>query len=294
MTDAPRYAYPKAIIGTAELATALGDPTLRVFDCTTWLHYEEGTGRPYRVEAARADYDRGHIPGSGFLDLQGELSDTAAPTNFMMPTPDELAARFAARGIGEGTRVVLYSRRSLQWATRIWWMLRAIGFDDAAILDGGFDKWAAEGRPLETAETRFPPAQLVARPRPGLFVGKAAMQAAIGDAGACSINALSPELHRGDTARYGRPGRIPGSVNVPAAALLDPATLTLRPPAAVAASFAAVGADPGKRMLIYCGGGIAATLDAFLLHQLGYRDIAVYDASMSEWAKDPALPMEQG
>ena len=294
MTDMPRYAYPEAIIGTAALAAALGDPALRVFDCTTWLHYEEGTGRPYRVEAARADYDRGHIPGSGFLDLQGELSDTAAPTNFMMPTPDELAARFAARGIGEGTRVVLYSRRSLQWATRIWWMLRAIGFDDAAILDGGFDKWAAEGRPLETAETRFPPAQLVARPRPGLFVGKAAMQAAIGDAGACSINALSPELHRGDTARYGRPGRIPGSVNVPAAALLDPATLTLRPPAAVAASFAAVGADPGKRMLIYCGGGIAATLDAFLLHQLGYRDIAVYDASMSEWAKDPALPMEQG
>ncbi|WP_431272315.1 sulfurtransferase [Dankookia sp. P2] len=189
---------------------------------------------------------------------------------------------------------MLYARASLQWATRVWWMLRAIGFDDAAILDGGFDRWSAEGRPTATEETRYPPAVLTARPRPGLFIGKEEVRAAIGDAGACTINALAPDLHRGENARYGRPGRIPGSVNVPAAALLDPATLTIRPAAEVAASFAAVGADPGKRILLYCGGGIAATLDAFLLHQLGYRDIAVYDASMSEWAKDESLPIEQG
>jgi thiosulfate/3-mercaptopyruvate sulfurtransferase len=211
-----------------------------------------------------------------------------------MPGPDDLAARFAAKGIGQGTRVVLYARKSLQWATRVWWMLRAIGFDDAAILDGGFDKWSAEDRPAEVAETCYPPESLTARPRPGLFIGKDEVKAAIGDAGACTINALAPDLHRGENPRYGRPGRIPGSVNVPAAALLDPQALTIRPPEAVAASFAAVGADPSKRILLYCGGGIAATLDAFLLHQLGYRDIAVYDASMSEWAKDESLPIEQG
>ena len=92
--------------------------------------------------------------------------------------------------------------------------------------------------------------------------------------------------------RYGRPGRIPGSVNVPAATLQDPATFALRPPAQVESIFKGVGADKSKRILIYCGGGIAATMDAFLLHQLGYNNLAIYDASMSEWAKDPSLPIE--
>jgi thiosulfate/3-mercaptopyruvate sulfurtransferase len=293
MTAASRYAHPDAIVDTSWLADNLRDPSLRLFDCTTYLRYETGTGRPYRVESGRADYDKGHIPGSAFLDLQGELSDNSARFNFTMPALDDLAARFAVKGVGEGTRVVLYSRGSMQWATRVWWMLRAVGFDAAAVLDGGFDKWSAEGRPTETTETRYPPAALAAKPRPGLFVGKDEVKAAIGDAGACTVNALAPDLHRGDNPRYGRPGRIPGSVNVPALALVDAASLTLKPPGTVAAAFAAAGADPSKRVLLYCGGGIAATLDAFLLHQLGYPDVAVYDASMSEWAKDEALPIER-
>lgn len=282
----------KLLVSTAWLADNLKDPTLRVFDCTTYLLYETGTGRPYRVESGRADYDKGHIPGSGFIDLQGELSDGTKPTNFMMLAPEELARRLAAKGIGEGTRVILYSRKSMQWATRVWWMLRSIGFDNAAVLDGGFDKWQAEGRPLETKLSTYPAAVLKAKPRPGLFVGKEEMKAAIGDKAACSINALAPDLHSGANARYGRAGRIPGSVNVPAAALQDPKTLEMLPPEKVASTFAGVGADKSKRILIYCGGGIAATLDAFLLHQLGYENIAVYDASMSEWAKDAALPIE--
>jgi thiosulfate/3-mercaptopyruvate sulfurtransferase len=289
-----RYAHPEAIVDTEWLAGNLSDPSLRIYDCTTYLHYETGTGRPYRVESGRGDYGKGHIPGSAFLDLQGELSDSSSRFNFTMPALDDLAARFAAKGIGTGTRVVLYARKNVQWATRVWWMLRAIGFDDAAVLDGGFDRWSAEGRPVETAETRYPAAALVARPRPGLFVGKEEVRAAIGDASACTINALAPDLHKGDNPRYGRPGRVPGSVNVPALSLLDATSLTFKAPEEVAAAFEAVGADRSKRMLAYCGGGIAATLDAFLLHQLGYRDIAVYDNSMSEWAKDETLPIERG
>jgi thiosulfate/3-mercaptopyruvate sulfurtransferase len=294
MAATARYVHPEAIVSTAWLAGHLRDPALRVYDCTTYLRYETGTGRPYRVESGRSDYALGHIPGSAFLDLQGELSDPAAPTNFMMPAPEDLAARFAAKGIGEGTRVVLYSRKSMQWATRIWWMLRAIGFDDAAVLDGGFDRWSAEGRPVESEEVRYPAATLVATPRPGVFVGKEEVKAAIGDRGTCTINALAPDLHRGENPRYGRPGRIPGSVNVPVSDVVDPASLTFKEAEAVAATFEKVGADPSKRIVLYCGGGIAATLDAFLLHQLGYRDIAVYDASMSEWAKDGTLPIEAG
>lgn len=291
--DSPRYLHPEQIVSTEWLAAHLDDHGLRIFDCTTYLIYETGTGRPYRVESGRADFDIAHIPNSAFIDLQEELSDNDAKTNFMMLPLEELAHRFAAKGIGSGTRVVLYSRKATQWATRIWWMLRSVGFDNAAILDGGFDKWAGEGRPVSTTRHDYPPAQLTPRPRPELFVGKEEMRAAIGDARTCSINALAPDLHRGANPRYGRPGRIPGSVNVPAANLQEPATLTLRPPEQIASIFESVGADKSKRILIYCGGGIAATLDAFLLHQLGYGDLAVYDASMSEWAKDASLPIER-
>jgi thiosulfate/3-mercaptopyruvate sulfurtransferase len=288
------YAHPEAIVSTEWLAANLSDPALRIFDCTTYLLYETGTGRPYRIESGREDYDAGHIPGAGFLDLQGELSDRSGRFNFTMPAPDDLAARLATCGIGDGTRVVLYSRKTPQWATRVWWMMRAIGFDNAAILDGGIDAWMAEGRAISTSETRYAPATLRAKPRPGLFVGRDEMLAGIGDAGTCSINALAPDLHSGANPRYGRPGRIPGSVNLPAASLFEAGSFKLKAPHQVAAAFAAIGADKGKRKLIYCGGGIAATLDAFLLHQLGHEDIAVYDASMNEWAKDASLPMEVG
>ncbi|MEO3473655.1 sulfurtransferase [Roseomonas sp. CAU 1739] len=289
-----RYVHPEAIVDTQWLEDHLDDATLRVFDCTTYLIYETGTGRPYRVQSGRSDYEAAHIAGSGFLDLQGELSDTSSPFNFTMPAAEALAARLAGKGVGAGCRVVLYSRKSMQWATRVWWMLRAIGFDDAAVLDGGFDKWQAEGRPIEAATTEFPPASLTARPRAGLFVGKDQVRAAIGDAGVCTINALAPDLHSGENPRYGRPGRVPGSVNVPVASLVDPRSMTFRSPAEVAATFDAVGADRSKRIVLYCGGGIAATLDAFLLHQLGYSNLAVYDASMSEWANDRSLPIEVG
>jgi thiosulfate/3-mercaptopyruvate sulfurtransferase len=291
MTDTWRH--PEAIVSGDWLEAHLADPELRIYDCTTYLRYEEGTGRPYRVESGRADWQAGHIPGAMHLDLQADFSDTAAPTSFMRLSPEATAAAFARHGVGEGTRVVLYARNSPQWATRFWWMLRWIGFDNAAVLDGGMDKWEAEGRPVTTEPASYAPGRLTARPRPGLFVGKEEMLAAIGDGAVCSLNALDATLHSGANPRYGRPGRIPGSTSVPAASLIDPATKAFRAPGQVADAFRAAGATPQKRILNYCGGGIAATLDAFLQHQLGFTDTAVYDASMSEWAKDESLPIER-
>jgi thiosulfate/3-mercaptopyruvate sulfurtransferase len=291
MTE-PRYLYPDAIVSTQWLADNLSDPTLRIYDCTTYLRYETGTGRPYRVESGRSDYEAGHIPGSAFIDLQDDLSDGDSPYRFTLPPPDELAARFGRLGIGEGTRAILYTRDTIQWSTRIWWMLRYIGFDNAAILDGGWTKWALEGRPVSTEPVTYPPARCEARPRPAVFVGKDAVKDAIGDSAVCTINALAPDLHSGENPRYGRPGRIPGSVNVPARGLLHPETQVLPSPSEAARVFAGVGAEPSKRSIVYCGGGIAATLDAFLLHQLGHEDVTVYDNSMSEWATDETLPIE--
>lgn len=293
MTGA-QFHDPEALVSGDWLERHLHDPDLRIYDCTTYLAYEEGGPRPYRVVSGREDFDAGHIPGSVHLDLQKEFSVEDSPYRFTLPPAVSVAQAFEHHGVGDGTRVVLYSRKGMQWASRFWWMLRWLGFDNAALLDGGYDKWVADGRPVSTEQSHYPPGSLSVNPRPELFVGKDAVLAAIGDTGSCTINALSPELHSGENPRYGRPGRIPGSTNAPAMAQLNPETLEVLDPETVADHFAAAGADPSKRIIAYCGGGIAATLDAFLLHQLGFRDIAVYDNSMSEWATDDSLPIETG
>jgi thiosulfate/3-mercaptopyruvate sulfurtransferase len=175
-------------------------------------------------------------------------------------------------------------------------MLKALGFDDAAVLDGGFDKWQAEGRPVESGPAGgYPAADFTARPRPGRFVDKEAVRAAGRDPRSVIVNALGPQFHLGlEPSRYGRPGRIPGSVNVPAASLVDPQHKTFAALDAAAAKFAAAGVEKDRRVIVYCGGGISATIDLFLLHQLGYDDLTLYDGSMGEWAREPSLPIERG
>ncbi|HXP73096.1 MAG TPA: rhodanese-like domain-containing protein [Stellaceae bacterium] len=276
---------PHALIDTEALARELGQGTIRIFDCTTYLEpTPPGSDDPYVVVSGRASFEAAHIPGADFLDLQGEFSDTATRLRFMMPDVAALEAAFGRHGIG-----------SMMWATRFWWMLKALGFDGAAVLDGGFDKWRAEGRPLEAGPAKgYPPARFVAKPRPGRFVDKDAVLAAIGNPATVTVNALGPQFHHGlEPSRYGRPGRVPGSVNVPAASLVDPQTKAFVPLEAAAATFAAAGVAKDKEVVAYCGGGISATLDLFLLHQLGFDRLALYDGSMGEWAKDASLPIER-
>jgi thiosulfate/3-mercaptopyruvate sulfurtransferase len=286
---------PRALIDTATLAASLDDPSLRVFDCTTYLDpAPAGSAEPYIAVPGRKTFEDGHVPSADFLDLHGEFSDTATHLHFMMPSVARLEVAFGRHGVGPGTRVVLYSIGTMMWATRFWWMLRALGFDDAAVLDGGLDKWQAEGRPLEAGAPRgYPAATFVAAPRDGMFVDAAAVKSAIGRSDTVTVNALGPQFHRGlEPSRYGRPGRVPGSVNVSAATLVDPATRGFTTLADAAAKFATQGVSKDKRTICYCGGGISATIDLFLLHQLGHDDITLYDASMGEWAKTESLPIE--
>ena len=286
---------PDALISTDDLAARLAQPGLRIYDCTTYLEPPDpGSDDPYKAVAGFKTFVAGHIPGADFLDLQAELSAPDTKLKFMMPPPEHLARAFCRHGLGDGSRVVLYSIGTMMWATRVWWMLRALGFDRAAVLDGGFDRWQAEGRAIETGEPRgYPPARFTPRPHPGRFVDKSAVKAAIGDPRTVTVNALGPQFHQGlEPSRYGRPGRVPGSVNVPAANLVDPATKRFVSPADALARFAAAGIAPDRRVIAYCGGGISATIDLFLLHQLGFDDLTLYDGSMGEWAKDPSLPIE--
>jgi thiosulfate/3-mercaptopyruvate sulfurtransferase len=285
------------LVTTAELADILGQPELRLFDCTTYLEYQpEGSGIPYIAVPGKHTFEAGHIPGADLLDLQGEFSDQNTKLHFMMPATAQLEAAFGRHGIGMGSRVVLYSIGSAMWATRFWWMLQSLGFENASVLDGGLDNWKAEGRALETGPAKgYPPATFTANPRPGYFLGKHNVLAASTDRNTVVVNALNPQLHRGlEPSRYGRPGRIPGSVNVSAATLIDPQTRAFVPLADAEAKFATQGITRDKRVVAYCGGGISATIDLFMLHRLGYDDLALYDGSMGEWAKDESLPIETG
>lgn len=291
---APALRFPEALVDTAWLAAHLDDPDLRIFDCSTVLEFTPGGPRPYRVLACAAEHHAGHIPGAGYFDLQADFSRADSPYGMTLAAPETVAASFARAGIGDDTRVVLYSRRSLSWATRFWWMLRWLGFDRAAVLDGGFEAWQAEGRPLAQQARRYPPGQLTVRLRPELFVDRDGVLAALGDSDTCLVNALGRDVFSGEIPRYGRPGRIPGSVNVPQVELVDPDRHGFLPAGQIAAAFEAAGAGGAARHIAYCGGGIFATLDAFWLLQLGHENVAVYDNSMSEWGPDPELPMETG
>ena len=137
------------LVETDWLAAHLDDPGTRVLECTVYLHPADVPGG-FRVESGRAKWSEGHIPGAGFADLQDDLSDRGSSLRFMMPAAAQFAEAMSRYGVGDGVRVILYDRAVNMWAARIWWMLRAFGFDDAAVLDGGFKKWTREGRPVAT------------------------------------------------------------------------------------------------------------------------------------------------
>ena len=174
---------PNALISTDALARQLGDSNLRVFDCTTYLEpTPPGSDDPYLAVPGRSSFETAHIPGADFLDLQGEFSDNTTRLRFMMPPVAELEAAFGRHGVGPDAHVVLYSIGTMMWATRLWWMLKALGFDGAAVLDGGFDKWQSEARPVESGPAKgYPPAVFIAKPRPGRFVDKQKVLAAAHD-----------------------------------------------------------------------------------------------------------------
>ncbi|WP_420563804.1 sulfurtransferase [Thalassobaculum sp.] len=292
MAGSSAYELPDSLVSTGWLADAMAEGRVRVFDCTCFLVPDPKT--TLRAESGRAAYEEAHIPGAGFLDLTGDFSDPAGRFRFTMPSPERLAEVFGAHGIGDGMAVVLYAADSPQWATRFWWMLRVAGFDNAAVLDGGLKKWRAEGRPVESGAVTLPPATLTPHPRPELVVGRDGVLAAVGDPGVCIVNALSAAQHKGEGAHYGRPGRIAGSTNVPSATLLDPQTNAFLPAAEIEAALRAAGAMEAARVVPYCGGGIAASVTAYWLTRLGKQNVALYDASLSEWVTDEKLPMEVG
>ncbi len=270
----------ETLVTTEWLSQHLADPDLVVLDCSVFVSPEAAGDR--RVVNGRGPYAAGHIPGAGFADLLGDLSDPDSPWMLALPAPERLCAVFGALGVGDDTRVVLYDAAGSIWAARVWWMLRWLGFDRAALLDGGQQLWVAEGRQLSAAAAAPTTRRLTPRVRPELVVDRDEVFAVLDQPAVCLVDAL-------DSGSY-QAGHIPGAINVDARELLD-ATGRFRPLTELASRFPA---DPTTRVITYCGGGIAAASDAFILTRLGFTNVAVYVTSLQEWAADPANPLVTG
>lgn len=283
-------AMPPPLVETSWLAERLGDPDLRILDCSV-IKQDHPDGS-YSFVSGRADWEQAHIPGSIHVDVLQELSDPEAATSLTMPSVDDFADLMAARSVGDGTLVVLYDNSNHAWAARVWWMLRVCGFDNAAVLNGGWRKWRAEGRPVSTERSAYPPRVFTPDPRRGLMATKEDVLASLEDPASCRIYALPPAIFRGDVQIFRRPGRIPGSANVHCDALLDPETGAYLDAARMREMFEEAGALNADRVITYCGGGIAASSDALALVALGASNVSVYDGSMAEWTADPETPLE--
>jgi thiosulfate/3-mercaptopyruvate sulfurtransferase len=281
---------PSPLVETDWLADQLGAPDLRILDCS--VVRKDNPDGSYGFAPGKENWEQGHIPGSVFVNVLSELSDPNGATSLMMPKIEDFAAIMAGRGIGDGMRVILYDNSNHAWAARVWWMLRVCGFDNAAVLNGGWNKWVAEGRAVSTEARSYPAATLTPDPRPELMVTKDQVLSSLGKENITLINALSPESFNGDVVLFPRPGRIPGSKNVYCQTLVDPENHNYVDAVKMRQLFEASGALEADQVITYCGGGIAASSDALALVLLGVENVAIYDGSMSEWTADPDMPME--
>lgn len=278
-----------ALVSTEWLAAHTATPGLRILDAS----YHAGLPGEAPRDAA-ADFAAGHIPGATFMDLAG-FNAPGAPLPSTMPDATHFATQAGRLGLRPDARIVLYDDAPHRTAARAWVMLRAFGFTNTALLDGGLAKWKAEGRPLEQGASA-PAPTTVDVPAAGIGLLDLAAMRAIQQGGATQIvDARSAARFSGSESdpRPGvAPGHIPGSRNLPYPQLFN-ADGTWKQGDALAAAFAAAGVDLDRPLAMTCGSGITASVLAFGAHLLG-RDAAVYDGSWTEWGGDPATPKATG
>lgn len=289
------------LVGTEWLEQNLNNPALRLFDCTVNVipnpdtKIIPGQHRPFIFQSGRDNYQQGHIPGAGFIDILGELTDKSSNLPLMMPSEKQFIDAMSQYGIGEDSHVILYCTGEPNWAARAWWMLYSHGFNNVSILNGGWKKWVLEGRSVSNEESSYQSDPFISNPRSGCFVDKSAVLAAINDSDTLTINALPSPLHKGTSDFFfGRKGSITGSVNLPFVDLHHSESGEYLSTAELRQLFNSIDVNSASQMIAYCGGGIASANTAFALHMLGYENVAVYDGSMLEWGNDDSLPIQIG
>ena len=284
--------FSRPLVTTAWLEDHLGDPELRVFDTTTYL---DGTPSGLKSRSGHSDYESAHVPGSGFLDILSDLSDTSSELSYTRPPVAQIERVLSRSGVSHGNHVVLYSRSRIMWATRAWWLFRWVGLESIAVLDGGLGKWATEGRPVCDRPCSYRQSSFQAIQRDNVWATKQDVLRTLEDGSFCTINALTHELHTGEFGLgYARDGHIKDSLNVPFTDLLRPQSEMFAEDEELRRHFAATGALEKAHVITYCGGGIAATLNALALLLLGHPSVAVYDGGLDEWSREEGLPMERG
>ncbi|WP_417518149.1 sulfurtransferase [Minwuia sp.] len=266
--------------------------TVRVIDCS--VRFEPRPVGSSIIHSCRDAYLAAHVPGAAYLHMVDDLSDPQGAYAFTLAPQAQIDRVLSAIGVTPDDTIVVYGNPegTPVAVTRAWWVLTVSGCRDVRIMDGGLARWTAEGRSVSMGEERFTPSVFKGQRDETAVARKAEVAEAIrGDA--LLINALSPQQHAGTGgAHYGRPGHIPGSTNIPAQDLMDPATGAFAPVEEIRAAFADL--SPDRAAITYCGGGIAAAATLFAMKVSGHDRVTLYDNSLLEWSTEPDLPMETG
>jgi thiosulfate/3-mercaptopyruvate sulfurtransferase len=276
------------LISTADLAARLDDPALVILDVRHDLAQPDAWGE--------AQYRAGHVPGARFAHLDRDLSASKTGRNgrHPLPSPETCAALFGRLGIGADTQVVAYDSAGGMYGPHVWWMLRWLGHDAVAVLDGGFAKWVREGRPVTTEIPPVRPEKFTIR-RVGPTVSAGDVLASLQRRALTLVDARGAERYRGDVEPLDPvAGHIPGAVNRPYTqnVLADG---TFKAPETLRAELAAVtGNAPAATIVNYCGSGVSACHNLLAMEIAGISGTMLYPGSWSEWCADPARPAARG
>ena len=280
-----KFARPELFWSTEQTAAKVGDPAVRIVDCRFTF---EGD--------ARNDYRAGHVPGAVHCNWSTDLS--AAPPasghpRWMLQGPEEFAATMGRLGIGNDTMVVGYDAEGGHHAARLWLALRRYGHDAMAVMEGGIQKWTAEGRPTESGEVTAKPATFVPRPRDGVIATKEDVHAAVKTGDPWLLDVRRDSEFTGEEKRAARGGHIPGAVNVLWKDALQ-SDWTLKDPDELEEMYANAGFGAETSAVTYCQAGVRAAFTHLVLNALGHDDVRTYDGSWEEWGNDPSLPIIVG
>jgi thiosulfate/3-mercaptopyruvate sulfurtransferase len=294
MIDLPARSRRDAMLVTsAWLQAHLDDPEVRIIDCSAQLIVQPVGAS--KVESGLPAWREAHIPGARYLNMATDLSDPEGRYPYTFPSDARIAALMGALGVGNRHHVVLYGHGYLGSVTRAWYVLHTAGHERLSLLDGGFERWRHEDRPVTASEPSIVPEVYTVRRQARRIVNADEVLAGLASPAVCRINALSREQFAGSGGtHYGRPGRIPDSVSAPARDVIDAANGCFLPDESLRAQLRAAGALEASRAITYCGGGIAASVTAFVLEMLGHPDWGLYDNSLLEWSTRPDLPMQTG
>lgn len=286
------------LVETNWLQEHLDDPGVRVVDIRGYVKKTDLGGGRQEAEylAAREEYDEAHVPGAVYVDWTRDITDPSDPVPAQIAPPERFAGLMGSLDIGDDTRVVVYDHSGGQFATRLWWALVYHGHENVSVLNGGWRKWTAEGRPVTDEAPNPEPATFTPRVRPG-WRKEAGDVLSVSEAGdALLLDARDEGQYTGAVRRgEGRAGHVPGAVHLHADSLLDPETGTFLPDDRLEERLreAGVPEDRGEPVIAYCNGGVAATVPLFALRKLGYANLANYDGSWNEWGVREDLPVER-